>query len=595
MPRPKRARRGRQPASKDAEIATDAPAGPMAASTTPTKQTTSPEPGSSEKENRPTRDSLSRGSLGGSVPQRRALADATRRRDSALRELEAEDVTTTSDSLEAWALGEEDTTDLLRGRDRLRRNEVSGLDIDEDVFSSMYSGIERAPSRGRSANTSTISAGQFMRRPRAPSIVSRDGGPIRPSSRGVNTPNISSTFSFGRFRRRAREPSILGTDRRPRRETPSDESEIELEEDFAPDAVSTPLERRRSGRVAPASGGSARRTSGVRTRKRKSGEMEGEEDQPGKMSRVEQDSGDDENDEDVENDREGRPREASRVEQDVGDDENNENAPVAEDDIVGISDDSSLSSLSSPHSPQSPIPDYDRPTTPVNLNDIMAPPASSGSEDAEWPSIRKLAKRRRHMSPSTPLRARGYDDHASDISSPPSLTHSPNYGNKKSAKPRGRQAKRQPSPSPLTSQLASLLPQRRSKHVRRESGGVESGEEVDFSSLGEDDDELAYTHTRSRTRGASARPSSRGGQPRSAAKEKQTPGSHRRVTRTYGERNSADDSFAPLPDDSFTQSGVEIEDPKEELKKAASKFKEVDKWELEFEEVTREPSPGDAR
>lgn len=585
MPRPRRARRGRQPATKDAEIATDAPAGPTAASTTPTKQTTSPEPGSSEKENRPTRDSLSRGSLGGSVPQRRALTDATRRRDSALRELEVEDVTTTSDSLEAWALGEEDTTDFLRGRDRLRRNEVSGLDIDEDVFSSMYSGIERAPSRGRSANTSTISAGQFMRRPRAPSIVSRDGGPIRPSSRGVNTPNISSTFNFGRFRRRAREPSILGTDRRPRRETPSDESDIELGEDFAPDAVSTPLERRRSARVAPASDEPARRTSGVRTRKRKSGEMEGEEeDQPEKPSRVEQNLEDDENDE------EDRPREASSVEQDVENEENNENAPSAEDDIVGISDDSSLSSLSSPRSPQSPIPDYDRPTTPVNLNDIMAPPASSGSEDAEWPSIRKLAKKRRRMSPSTPLRAGGYDDHASDASSPPSLTHSPNYGSKKSAKSRGRQTKRQSSPSPLTSHLASLLPQRRSKHVRRESDDAESGEEVDVASLGEDDDELAHTHTRSRTRGAS-----RGGQPRSAAKERQTPGSSRRVTRTYGERNSADDSFAPLPDDSFTQSGLEIEDPKDELKKAANKFKEVDKWELEFEEVTREPSPGDAR
>lgn len=586
MPRPRRARRGRQPASKDAEIATDAPASPTAAASTPTKQTTSPEPGSSEKENRPAPDSLSRGSLGGSAPQRRALTDATRRRDSALRKLEAEDVTT-SDSLEAWALGEEDTTGLLRGRDRLRRNEVSGLDIDEDVFSSMYSGIERAPSRGRSANTSTISAGQFMRRPRAPSIVSRDGGPIRPSSRGVNTPNISSTFNFGRFRRRAREPSILGTDRRPRRETPSDESEIELEDDFAPDAVSTPLERRRTGPVAPVSSEPARRTSGARTRKRKSGEMEGEEDdQPGKMSRVELDSGDDENDEEVEH-----HGETSRVEQGLEGEENNENGPAdAEDDIVGMSDDSSLSSLSSPRSPLSPVPDRGRPTTPVNMNDIMAPPASSGSEDAEWPSIRKLAKRRRRMSPSTPLRAGGYDNYASDVSSPPSLTHSPNCGAKKSAKPRGRQTKRQPSPSPLTSHLASLLPQRRSKHVRGASVDVESGEEPDVSSLGEDDDELAYTHTRSRTRGAS-----RGGQPRSAAKEKQTPGSDRRVTRTYGERNSADDSFAPLPDDSFANTEVEIEDPKEELKKAASKFKEVDKWELEFEEVTREHSPGDAR
>ncbi|MBE3111042.1 MAG: hypothetical protein IMZ46_11125 [Acidobacteria bacterium] len=580
MPRPKRARRDRQPAPKDAEVATEA----AAVSTTPTKQTTSPQSGSSEKENRPAPDASMRASLRGSVQQRRALFDATRRRDSALLDLEAEDVTT-SDSIQDWALG--DDTTGLRGRDRLRRNEVSGLDLDldeADLFASMYSGIDRPPSRGRSANnTSTISAGQFVRRSRAPSVVSRDGGPIRPSSRGVNTPSVSSTFNFGRFRRRAREPSILSMDRRTRRETLSDEEldDLELEGEFAPDAESTPLERRRSRAAAPESIEPAPRTSGVRSRKRKSIEMEGEEEvRLEKSPRVEQAEEDGENNEDGPDD----------VEEDAA---SVSDGPGLEDDAASVSDDSSLSSLSSPRSPGSPIPDRGRPTTPVNLDEIMAPPASSGSEAAEWPSIRKLARRRRRMSPSTPLRA-GLTDYASDVSSPPSLTHSPNFPQpKKGAKPRGRQAKRQPSPSPLTAHLASLLPQRRAKQIRGEADDVDSGDDIDVSRLADDEDELAFTHTRSRTRNAS-RTGSRARQPQSANK-KQAPASGRRVTQTYGGRDSADDSFGPLPDDSFEGAGLVIEDPRDELRKAASKFREVDRWELEFEEVTREASPRDAR
>lgn len=572
MPRPKRARRGQQPAPKAVEAATDAPQSPAAASTTPLKQIASPQPGSSEKENRP-RPDASRVSARSSAQQRRSLFDATRRRDSALRDVQLEDVTT-SDSLEGWGL-EDDTTDL-RGRDRLRRNEMSGLDLDDDVFASMYSGIDRPPSRGRSANTSTISAGQFMRRSRAPSVVSRDGGPIRPSSRGVNTPSVSSTFNFGRFRRRAREPSILSTDRKPRRETPSDESDLELEEDFAPDAVSTPLERRRSRRSAALETAEpSNRISSVRTRKRKSSDMEGGEEE-----------GEGEQEEE-----ENRLEKSPRIDQTDDEEANVDDPPEhIEIDAASISDSSSLSSLPSPRSPGSPIPDRGRPRTPVNMDEIMAPPASSGSSDAEWPSIRKLAKRRRRMSPSTPLRA-GICDDASDISSPPSLTHSPNFPERKQGtKTRGRQAKRQPSPSPLTSHLASMLPQRRTK--RGETSDVESGDDMDVSSLAEDEDELAFTRTRSRTRGAS-----RTRQPQSARRSKSTPGSSRRVTRTYGDRESADDSFAPLPDDSFVSAsgGLEIDDPKEELKKAASKFKEVDKWVLEFEEDTREDSPKDAR
>ena len=60
------------------------------------------------------------------------------------------------------------------------------------------------------------------------------------------------------------------------------------------------------------------------------------------------------------------------------------------------------------------------------------------------------------------------------------------------------------------------------------------------------------------------------------------------------------DSLGPLPDDDGNDSlenSQELEDRVgRELKKAARKFEEVDKWELEFEEVTASSSsPKDAR
>jgi ATP-dependent RNA helicase MRH4 len=148
----------------------------------------------------------------------------------------------------------------------------------------------------------------------------------------------------------------------------------------------------------------------------------------------------------------------------------------------------------------------------------------------------------------------------------------------------------------LTSDLASLLPQRRRN--QRDAEDDDSGDDSDASAARGDEDELAYSRgtrtrrgSRSRGRAGSARPSSRAGargaaQPQSAARGRATPGTNGRVRQTYGSRaDGADDSFAPLPDDSFADGPAEVDDPKEELKKAASKFKEVDKWELEFEEA----------
>jgi ATP-dependent RNA helicase MRH4 len=62
-----------------------------------------------------------------------------------------------------------------------------------------------------------------------------------------------------------------------------------------------------------------------------------------------------------------------------------------------------------------------------------------------------------------------------------------------------------------------------------------------------------------------------------------------RASRTYG-RGSEEDSFSPLPDDTFASETLQ-KDEAEELVQAAKKFKEVDRWELEFEEVIVSSSP----
>ncbi|KAF8856634.1 hypothetical protein BDZ45DRAFT_593925 [Acephala macrosclerotiorum] len=135
------------------------------------------------------------------------------------------------------------------------------------------------------------------------------------------------------------------------------------------------------------------------------------------------------------------------------------------------------------------------------------------------------------------------------------------------------------------------------------------------SSSASDDDELSHLDVRARNRASTALP-------------RQTPAPRRKVTklkgptkpvpktggkRTYGRANPTtsdkenageeevdpDDSLAPLPDDGneSPENSQELEKRVgKELKQAARKFAEVDKWELEFEEVTASSSsPKDAR
>ncbi|KAI1502759.1 hypothetical protein F5X99DRAFT_151381 [Biscogniauxia marginata] len=541
-------------------------------------------------------------------PQQAAkeLNKARQRRDSAMERLE--NMTSTTDNAADDSNDKSDRSVEIGRRDTAtplqeRLADLSGLDLDDSMFDDINTTFETAGpvSAHRSADTSTLSATHFKRRPRAGSFLSRDDGPIRPSSRtGPNTPSLSSTFNIGVFRRRAREPSILGTAQKPRPQRPEPEPDTEIEQaeeqdeaadedDFAPEDESTPL-RRASQRRSEAAAATAASPS-TNPRKRKSTESH-----------------------------EQRVR----------------SSPYGVRDSIEDAVEQEDSDLSSPQPSLPPLLD-NRPSTPVMDEGLMAPPLSSGSSEGDpevWPPLQSLAKGRRRRSPPVLRRTPVPSDNISDMSSPPSLTYSPNYAESSPPPTRAAKAKRKaaskPEPKVTTADLAGMLPRRRRGNTRTDDpfGPEDSDAEVDASGLGNDDDELSYLDVRAR-RARSARNRSAASRGRSGNrnnnKGKQTPGPSSSTTknkdrssaaRTYG--RSSDKENQQHDDDDDDAGEVEGEEEEEgdgvpgdgdeeegseqmlsrmgdELKNAARKFQEVDKWELEYEEMTQSSSPRDAR
>ncbi|KAI1469346.1 uncharacterized protein F4812DRAFT_326322 [Daldinia caldariorum] len=534
--------------------------------------------------------------------QLKALEAARQRRDSAMDRLENMTSTSTNQPDEPDE-HEEPSVELGRkvaGTPQQRRiGDMSGLDLDDSAFDDLNTTFDTAgpASAQRSAETSILSASVFKRRPRAGSFLSREDGHIRPSSRaGPNTPAFSSTFNIGMFKRRVREPSILGTAQKPRPqplepepepesepESDQDEDEEAIEEDgFAPEAESTPLKpsKRRSGGIEAGSA-SPQDLPPSNSRKRKSTK--------------------------------GHERRAK-------------SSPLQDEDPVeDPGPQQSDSELSSPPSTPPPRQQSSRPATPIMDEELMAPPMSSGSSSGDsdvWPPLQSLARTHFRRPVSALQRTPVANDNVSDISSPPSLTYSPNYRKpspppRQAAKAKRKGAAKSEPKAPTadlaslsTLELASLLPRRRCRHARADDEDSEA--EVDISGLGDDDDELSYLDVRARRQ--PARPGSRAGhskkqnagraRPASRGKTaKQTQGTNRRATITYGrtsdkenqgesEGGETDHGEANREQRDGEESSRNM-DPRveEELKNAARKFQEVDKWQLDYEEVTETSSP----
>lgn len=419
-------------------------------------------------------------------------------------------------------------------------------------------------------NTSGLGLGTFRGR----------AGSRRPSSVGGDRPEIGSVLRLGNFKRRAREPSILGTAQKPLQSRPTFDSDSDSE-DFAPEDESTPLNFAK-GRAVPSSSSSRKRKlSNIQVPR--SQEAARTQQSPSKLP--------------IDNsDLEDTVPATAPIESD-GEEEEEEELPELE--KVLSPEDSPLSSI-------------ERIETPEPMSETMAPPRGSSSSLSPAQSLsspppppqpvlnsrQALTRPRRIINPRTPPRVANADIQSSPISSPPSLTHSPDIPTRSASRRPTRKVAPQPA-TLSTAALQALLPRRRQRH--RSALDVDSDNEVDVTSLGEHDDELTMTVAPNTRRQASIRTNSQTSVPPPKRTQKVKPSAKGKGKRTYGRKPVAtisdkeneadpDDSLAPVQDDASpeeprSENSSELEKRMgSELKQAARKFQEVDKWELDFEE-----------
>ncbi|KAF7944244.1 hypothetical protein EAE96_010646 [Botrytis aclada] len=491
------------------------------------------------------------------------------------------------------------------------------LESDDDarISSSPEIEAERRGRRTSAMDNSVLAIGNFRRRAREPSILGQQttrarsssidsdlaeengltsvgkrntsglgmgtfrgrAGSRRPSSVGGDRPEIGSVLRLGNFKRRAREPSILGTARKPEQSRPTFDSDSDSD-GFAPEDESTPLNFAK-GRAVPSSSSSRKR----------------------KLSSVQV----------------PRSQDATQTQQSPFKLPNNDSDPedtipaTAPIDSDEADEEDELPELENKPSPEdSPLSSIERIATPEPMSETMAPPRGGSSSLSPAQSLpsppppqpilntrQAVTRSRRIINPRTPPRISNAEAHSSPISSPPSLTHSPDIPTR-STRPLRKAA---PQPATLsTAALQALLPRRRQRH--RSALDVESSDsEVDTTGLGEHDDELTIVVAPTARRQASARPTNGASATSSKLTQKAKAAAKGKGKRTYGRKPAPaasdkeneidpDDSLAPAqdersPEEPRSENSSELEKRVgKELKKAARKFKEVDKWELEFEE-----------
>ncbi|PBP27023.1 hypothetical protein BUE80_DR002003 [Diplocarpon rosae] len=430
--------------------------------------------------------------------------------------------------------------------------------------------------------TSTMLLSNFKRRSRERSIMRQNAGSVAPSSMALEMEEEAiahgNSAYDGPLNRGEREPSVLRTVQKVRQEQPLDYDDEE--EDFNPEDESTPLHLSKTRDLASSSAASS-----ANSRKRKLSAVQAPRSSPPLISPK-----------DVEAD------ETIPATYPSSDEKEREDAE------------------SSPEPIQLSI--EARSETSEVLSETMAPPQSSSSipPSPELPlRVQRAPSRgRRPLCDRTPPRTQD-----SPISSPPSLTHSPNRPAPAFTAPSRKTQRTQriaPPPSTFsTAQLQALLPRRRTRNAARDPFDIPSSEdEVDVSGLAPGDDELSHLNVYARARHqASVRARTPAPIKKGAKVNKLTP-RQKDITakRTYGaaravatrdkendagvdEEPDPDDSLAPIPDDGDngnSENSQELEKRVgKELKQAAKKFQEVDKWELEFEDITASSSPSDAR
>ncbi|RAL58383.1 hypothetical protein DID88_006063 [Monilinia fructigena] len=480
--------------------------------------------------------------------------------------------------------------------------ELGSGDNDMRISSSPEIEAGRRGRRTSALDNSVLAIGNFRRRAREPSILGRQTGRARSSSidsdlaeeNGLTSIGKRNTsgLGLGTFRGRAgsRRPSSVAGDRpeigsvlrlaqKPQQPRPTFDSDSDSD-GFAPEDESTPLKFAKS-RTQPSSSSS-------RKRKRSSVQVPRSQEATQVLPTPSKLPVDDDNDDD------------SELEDKVP-----ATAPMESD---GEKDD--LPELEKELSPEDlPLPSIERVATPEPMSETMAPPLGSSSSLSPAQSLpspppppqpvlnprQAIARPRRTINPRTPPRVANTALQSSPISSPPSLTHSPDIPTQFTSKRLAR--KSAPQPATLsTAALQALLPRRRQRN-RSALEAESSDSEVDITGLGENDDELTITVAPTTRRQASVRPSASStkrtqkSQSEAKGKGKRTYGKKPVTTNSDKENEiGPDNSLAPIQDEAAPEelpreNSSELEKRiGKELKKAAKKFQEVDKWELDFEE-----------
>lgn len=494
-------------------------------------------------------------------------------------------------------------------------SDLGSGDKESRISSSPEAGARRRGRHTSAMDNSVLAIGNFRRRAREPSILGHTAararsssidsnlaeengltsvgkrntpglglgtfrgraGSRRPSSAAGERPEIGSVLRLGNFKRRAREPSILGTTQKPQQSRPTFDSDSDSN-DFAPEDESTPLNFAKT-RAVPSSSSSRKR----------------------KLSSIQV----------------PRSQEATQVQQspskppvDKDNSEPEEMIPAT----APIESDYDSSELEKSLSPGNhPLPSIEQIATPEPMSETMAPPRGSASPLSSAESLQSsppppepvpnprqaITRPRRILNPRTPPRTTNAGLDSSPISSPPSLTHSPDLPTRSTSTRPTRKAAPQPA-ALSTAALQALLPRRRQRD--RSALEVDSSDsEVDVTGLGEHDDELTIIVAPTSRRQASAPPNPRVSVPPPKGAQKSKSIAKSKGKRTYGKKPAPttsdkenevdpDDTLAPVQDDVVPEEpqGVNSSEVEKtigkELRQAAKKFKEVDKWELEFEE-----------
>lgn len=545
----------------------------------------------------------------------------------------------------AWTYVKAKVPDLRRGRGSKPKPYAATRKGPDDLVSSIESDLAVAPITLPRMGNTILGQPTFRgrARQRAPSILGKGAGAarMRSSSMGLDmrgdssAPGTAQSTRFGliKGRRRERQPSLLGSNRKKmlmQQEAEQRAGEEDEDEDmddfdaFNPDDESTPLNVQKTKSLSASNHSSVAvpvPTSSNSRKRRKVSEVEISEIQVPRSPPPPRSSPPL-----LESDIYGLSPPVRPSQAEAQTTRHLSPSLHSEEDIYGASPEVRVRPVEAQiiHESQSrsATPETERlaseqaplvPSTPHALSETHAPPMSSSPVTPTFPKPNQSPSRRRQILATQD----------SPISSPPSLTHSPNY---KSTKPptKKRATKKAKAEAPLTTALLqNLLPHRRRRKVRREESVLDtsSDEELDISGLRSDDDELSFLTALDR-RGKIRTPGIKNGQAKISgaastktaakkpvrkakqnAKAATTSSIVKGTKHTYGsqaasankenlsdydeaEEDGEGDDSLPADANATPEDSQQLEERiGKEMKQMKRKFEMVDEWEMEFEDV----------